>query len=84
VAERLAPAVNGALARPRAKLVLAAALLDARDPTKILERGYAIVTAGGVIVRDAASLAAGSSITAHLARGSVEARVEAVVDDDGE
>ena len=60
VSTRLEPAAESALARLRAKLQLAGAKLDGLDPTRILQRGYAIVSAGGVVVRDAAAVGPGA------------------------
>ncbi len=45
------------------------------DPTRILARGYSIVTVGGRVVADAGSLEIGTEIGVQLARGSVEAEV---------
>jgi exodeoxyribonuclease VII large subunit len=56
----------------------AKALLDGEDPTRLLERGYAIVTKGGVAVADVAVLAPGDAVTARLQRGTFDARVESV------
>jgi exodeoxyribonuclease VII large subunit len=60
------------------RLERAEAALDGEDPTRPLERGFAIVTKNGVAVHDAASLAVGDSIAARLRRGTLEARVESV------
>jgi exodeoxyribonuclease VII large subunit len=81
--DRLGPAAASALARLRAALERSRAVLVERDPTKILQRGYAIVTVDGVMVRDVAVLAPGMRITAQLARGRVDARVERRLDDGG-
>lgn len=51
--------------------------LQALSPTAILERGYALVfDAAGNLVKDATQLSAGDTISARLASGSVQARVE--------
>jgi exodeoxyribonuclease VII large subunit len=84
VSARIGPAANGGLMRRRAQLELAAAKLDGRDPTRILERGYAIVSVDGVPVRDVASVALGSLVSAQVARGRLTARVEATYEDGGE
>jgi exodeoxyribonuclease VII large subunit len=84
VADRVEPAATAGLGRRRARLELIAAMLDGRDPTRILQRGYAIVSRDGVAVRDAASVPAGAAIVAQLARGRLAARVEAVLEDGGE
>ena len=64
------------------RLQRSVAALAAGDPLAPLARGYAIVSSGGRVVRAAASLRPGDSITARLERGTLTARVEAV-DDDG-
>jgi exodeoxyribonuclease VII large subunit len=80
---RIEPAAGAGLIRRRAKLELAAAKLDGRDPTRILERGYAIVSVDGIALRDAAAAAPGLLVSAKLARGSLTARVETVREDGG-
>lgn len=75
-AARLEPAVRVAYARPAQRLALASAHLEGKNPEAILQRGYAIVTHRGAIVRDAAAVAAGETIDARLARGTLSARVE--------
>jgi len=58
--------------------------LDGKDPTKILQRGYAIVSVNGRAVRDAAAVEPGTVVTARLARGTLTARVETKETNDGE
>jgi exodeoxyribonuclease VII large subunit len=60
------------------RLERAAAALEAENPLRPLERGYAIVTKDGVAVRDAATLTPGDTVTARLQRGTVGARVESI------
>ncbi|MBV8531734.1 MAG: exodeoxyribonuclease VII large subunit [Candidatus Eremiobacteraeota bacterium] len=60
------------------RLARAQGALDGEDPTRPLERGYAIVTKDGVAVHDVASLARGDAVTARLRRGTFAARVESV------
>lgn len=60
------------------RLTRAEAALDGEDPTRPLERGFAIVTKDGVAVVNAGSLAAGDAVTARLLRGTFDARVESV------
>lgn len=60
------------------RLERAEALLDGEDPYRPLARGYAIVTKAGVAVRDVAVLAAGDAVTAKVAHGTFDARVESV------
>lgn len=52
-----------------------ARLLRQVDPTRILARGYAIVRAGGVVVRESTSLAIGHEIAIQLGAGSLDAEV---------
>lgn len=83
-AARLEPAAGFALGRLQTKLRLAEAMLDGRNPTRILQRGYAIVSIDGAIIRDAAAVAPGTRITARVARGTLDALVESVAADGGE
>lgn len=77
---------NGSLARlfervPIAftrRLERALAALNAEDPTRPLERGFAIVTKDGAAIHDAAVLSAGDRVDARLQRGTFGARVESV------
>lgn len=62
----------------RHRLALALGALDAEDPTRPLERGYAIVTKNGVALQDAALLVRGDEVAARLRRGTFAARVESV------
>ena len=62
----------------RERLGLAAASLDALSPLGVLQRGYAIAQdASGKLLRDAASVAQGDAISVRLAKGKIDARVEA-------
>jgi exodeoxyribonuclease VII large subunit len=50
--------------------------LQALDPGRVLQRGYALATdGGGRVVRDAGDLAAGDLLRVRFARGAVSARV---------
>jgi exodeoxyribonuclease VII large subunit len=54
-----------------------AASLGNLDPTAVLGRGYSITRAAdGAVLRDAAKVAVGESITTTLARGSIESEVK--------
>jgi len=64
--------------RRRAGLDALAGRLRAVSPRATLERGYAVVRAGGRIVREARSVAAGERIDVELAEGALGARVEDV------
>jgi exodeoxyribonuclease VII large subunit len=73
-------------AHPRARVVGAAERLgalrrelDALSPTRVLERGYAVVsTADGTVVRRASQVAAGDTLDVALAAGRLTTRVEEV------
>jgi exodeoxyribonuclease VII large subunit len=81
---RLRPAFVRVIARDAARLATLKARFFANDPEALLKRGYAIVTAGGRLVRDAADAPPGTVIAAQLARGTLRARVERDGADDGE
>jgi exodeoxyribonuclease VII large subunit len=68
-------AVQARLARRRSALDQLSAKLSQLSPLRILERGYAIVTGPGGIVKDAAEAPAGSAIRVRLARGTLDAAV---------
>ena len=52
--------------------------LQALSPRATLARGYAIVRAGGAVVRDARAVGVGGAIDVELASGGLGARVEEV------
>lgn len=81
---RLRPAFVRVVARDAAFLATLKARLDGNDPEALLKRGYAIVTAGGRLVRDPADAPPGTAIEAQLARGTLHARVERDGVDGGE
>jgi exonuclease VII large subunit len=62
-------------------LAVLRARLDGKDPDAILQMGYARVEHEGRMVRDPAEVPAGGRIAAHLARGTLYARVEPVTSD---
>ncbi|TAM57911.1 exodeoxyribonuclease VII large subunit [bacterium] len=64
------------VARRAQRLNVLAAKLAVLDPEAILQRGYAIVTHAGRVVREAAEVRLGALIEARLARGTLAARVE--------
>jgi len=77
-ASALLSRVSEPLRRANERWRILSAQLDAVDPRKPLERGYAIVTRDGKPLHDAASVAPGALIEAQLQRGSLFARVESV------
>lgn len=80
--ERLYAAQERLFTRRGNELALAARALAALDPEKPLERGYAIVTRAGRVLRDARAVTSGDAIEARLSRGKLRARVEGVADNE--
>ncbi len=74
-AQRFRERADAWLPSVRERFAAAQRLLSSFDPAKILERGYAIVRAGGRVVRDAAALDAGETVHVQLAHGSFDADV---------
>ena len=75
----LSTAENAVLAGERKRLETRAARLDAMSPLKVLSRGYSITEDDrGAAVVSASSLYPGDHITIRFHRGSVDARVEQV------
>lgn len=62
-------------------LKVAVARLEAGDPEKPLQRGYAMVYHNGKLLRDAASVSRGELVEAHLQHGTIAARVEETRDE---
>ncbi len=81
---RLAPAARAVGERSGQRLELRRARLEGNNPEGILQKGYAIVSHEGRIVRDARDVPVGARIEARLARGTLEARVEAEKTDGNE
>ncbi len=75
---RLRTAPRLLLERRRAALDHTGARLQALSPRATLDRGYAIVRAGGEALREAAAVAPGDSLEIELASGGLGARVEEV------
>jgi exodeoxyribonuclease VII large subunit len=76
--ERLVASPGLLVERRRAALDRTGVRLQALSPRATLARGYAIVRAGGTVVRDASTVRAGSPIDVELAAGGLGARVEDV------
>ena len=73
-------AVDGHVKASRRRLEHVTAQLESLSPLGVLGRGYSLTqrTADGSLVRDAAGLEVGETITSRFARGSVISRVEKV------
>ena len=76
--ERLRTAPGTLLERRRAALDQAGARLQALSPLATLGRGYAIVRAGGLALRDASSASVGDGLEIQLAHGELAATVDEV------
>jgi exodeoxyribonuclease VII large subunit len=77
--QTLAAAAQRYLMRRRSRIEQAAGKLATLSPVAILERGYSLIfDAQGALIKDASQLTPGDSIHARLARGAVDARIEAV------
>jgi len=80
--EAVVHAFQSQLAARRARAERLTAQLNALSPVKILERGYALVfDESGALVKDVSQLAAGSEISAQVARGSFTAEVKSTKND---
>ncbi len=66
----------------RSELARIGAQMAALSPLAVLDRGYAMVSAGEAIVRDAAQVAPGDRLRIRLATGALAARVIDVEDDE--
>jgi exodeoxyribonuclease VII large subunit len=73
---RLDRAVRTLVVERARALELACVRLDGNSPERLLQQGYAILTYGTSIVRDAAQVPVGEIVTAQLGRGTLSARVE--------
>jgi exodeoxyribonuclease VII large subunit len=74
--ERLRAAPRTLLERRRTALDHAGSRLQALSPLATLNRGYAIVRAGGEALREAASAQPGTALDIQLASGTLEATVD--------
>ncbi|HEU0198112.1 MAG TPA: exodeoxyribonuclease VII large subunit [Nevskiaceae bacterium] len=74
--QRLAACCALQLVQRQARAVRAGQLLEALGPKAVLARGYAMVTdAGEHVVRDAAAVAVGQTVTVQLHRGRLDVAV---------
>jgi exodeoxyribonuclease VII large subunit len=71
-------AMRSRLEEERAELAQLGAQMAALSPLAVLDRGYAMVRAGDVIVRDAAQVNAKDRLHVKLARGSIDVIVEKI------
>jgi exodeoxyribonuclease VII large subunit len=58
--------------------------LSALSPLRVLERGYALATTEGRVVKDAAKVCAGDRVDVRLARGTVHCVAESTTIEPGE
>ncbi|HET7813866.1 MAG TPA: exodeoxyribonuclease VII large subunit [Candidatus Baltobacteraceae bacterium] len=79
--EALSRQRSAVLRGPSQRLGLLTGTLTALNPTRILERGYAIVTLNGKALRNASDAPAGTEIEATLEHGKLRARVEGAASD---
>jgi len=78
----LTSATRRVMEKRRARLERMTSQVHALSPVAILERGYALVFDGeGHLVKNAAQLKPGDSMTAQVAKGAIAAKVEAVVEE---
>ena len=73
---RAEAAIRRRLEVRRAELGRIGAQLHALSPLAVLDRGYAMVSAGETLVRDAAAVSVGDHLRIRLARGALEVTVE--------
>ncbi|HEY5944872.1 MAG TPA: exodeoxyribonuclease VII large subunit [Kofleriaceae bacterium] len=69
-------AMQEVLAERRSELAQLGAQMHALSPLAVLDRGYAMVRAGDVLVRDAAQVSVGDRLSVRLGRGSLEVVVD--------
>ncbi len=73
----MAASARTVLLQKRSRLEQLSGQLEALSPLAILDRGYAVIfDSSGKLVKDAARVRIGDSITARLARGSIAAQVK--------
>jgi exodeoxyribonuclease VII large subunit len=79
--DRAARTMTALIDSEKRELKQVRAHLRSLSPQSTLDRGYSVATLeDGAIARDAAKIPAGSHLTIHLAKGSLEATVERRVD----
>jgi len=72
MARRASLAVTGAVRSDRARLDGLRLQLAALDPSRVLERGYAIVTRGQEIISSVQQVASGDALTVRVSDGEFE------------
>lgn len=72
---RLDRSMNDIIKEQTIRLTVAAAALDAGSPSKILDRGYAIVRRQGKIIRDPDEIENGDKLNIQLLSSDIEVRV---------
>jgi exodeoxyribonuclease VII large subunit len=75
LARRLDRSINDILQARTARLAVAAAGLDARSPSRILDRGYAIVRHQGKIIRDPDEIICGDVLNIQIRNTDIEVKV---------
>jgi exodeoxyribonuclease VII large subunit len=76
LSDRLHLGVGAKLLREQARLAQLSGRLDALSPLRVLERGYAVVTASGAPVTSAARLAPGDSVVLRFSDGEHSAQIQ--------
>jgi len=71
-------AMHAMLDERRSELAQLGAQMAALSPLAVLDRGYAMVRAGDVLVRDAAQVAAGERLSVRLAKGALDVIVDKI------
>ncbi len=64
--------------RCRAKFTQAAAVLDNLSPLKVLDRGYAIATSKGEVIRDPRQVKVGDELSVQVAQGEIKTEVKEI------
>jgi len=76
-AARLRTAVDRKLDKAKDRVSGVAGRLDSLSPLKVLDRGYSLTFRDGQLVRDAAGVSPGDTVTTRLARGQVVSTITA-------
>lgn len=68
--------ISSKLAQAKTKLEFMGKTIELHSPEKIFQKGYSLTMANGKIVRSAADVNAGETITTHLADGTITSTVK--------